>query len=102
MIAGALAIGIAASTWAAADSSNTAALATAAPNAATDVYYDRGGHLHGYRNDGVGGGFALGALGTVLGPPYYVPGYDGSFDGGDPYPHGARYGYRYASDDRRS
>jgi hypothetical protein len=102
-IAAAIAMGFATtSPWAIPILSNTAALATAAPTAMTDAYYDCGGYLHGYRNDGViVRGFALGALGTVPGPTYYVPGHDGSFDGGDPYPYGVRYGYRYANDHQR-
>jgi hypothetical protein len=97
VIAGAIAIGFAASSAVVPVLSNTAALAAAASTAMTDVSYDRGAYPHGHRNDGfVAGAFALGALGTVLGPTYYVPGYDGSFDGGDPYPYGVRYGHRYA------
>jgi hypothetical protein len=91
-IAGAVAMGFAASS----------AFATAASPPRMDAACDCGACPDGHRNDGViVGGFALGALGAVLGPTYYVPGYDGSFDGGDPYPYGVRYGRRYANDHQR-
>ena len=48
-IAGAMTIDIASPTWAASVPSNTAAVATAAPNAATDVRYYRNGYRRIHR-----------------------------------------------------
>jgi hypothetical protein len=76
-IAGATAIGvaspIASPAWAAPVLSNTAAVATAAPNAVTDVRYYRNGYHRGYRNNGgaIIGGLALGAVGAVAAQRYY-------------------------------
>jgi len=66
-IAGAMTIGVASPTWAAPVLANTAAVATAAPNAATDVRYYRNGYHRGYRNNGgaIVGGLALGVIGAV-------------------------------------
>jgi len=102
-IAGAMTISIASPSWATPVLSNAAAVATAAPNAATDVRYYRDGYRRGYRNHGgaiVGGGLALGVIGAVAAEGYYrdraygAPyGYGGNSDG---------YGYApgYGSYDR--
>ena len=93
-IAGAMTIGIASPTWAASVPSNTGAVATAAPNAVTDVRYYRNGYRHGHRNYGgvIAGGLALGVIGAVAGQGYYG---DRAYDG--PYGYGGRSdGYRYA------
>jgi hypothetical protein len=98
-IAGAMTIGIASPTWAASVPANTAAVATAAPNAATDVRYYRDGYRRGYRNHGgvIAGGLALGVLGAVAGQGYYRDrAYDGPYGYGgrsDGYGYAPRYGY---------
>src|SRR4029077_11203202 len=72
-IAGVVTIGIAGPTWAASVPPSTAAVATAAPNAATDVRYYRNGYRRGYRNYGgvIAGGLALGVIGALAGQAYY-------------------------------
>jgi hypothetical protein len=93
-IAGAMTIGVASPSWAAPVLSNTAAVATAAPNAATDVRYYRNGYRRGYRNHGgaIVGGLALGVIGAVAADGYYR---DRAYDG--PYGYGgSSNGYGYA------
>ena len=101
-IAGVMTIGVASPSWAAPVLSNTAAVATAAPNAVTDVRYYRNGYHRGYRNDGaaIAGGLALGVIGAVAAEGYYR---NRAYDG--PYGYGGRsdgYGYApaYGSYDR--
>jgi hypothetical protein len=105
-IAGAMTIGVASPTWAAPVLSNTAAVATAAPNTATDVRYYRDGYRRGYRNHGgaIVGGLALGVIGAVAADGYYrdraygAPyGYGGGSDG---YGYGYGYAPGYGSYDR--
>jgi branched-subunit amino acid ABC-type transport system permease component len=97
-IAGAMTIGvaipIASPAFAAPVLSNTAAVATAAPSAVTDVRYYRNGYHRGYRNHGgaIVGGLALGVIGAVAAQRYYR---DRTYDE----PYGYRdnsYGYGYA------
>lgn len=103
-IAGAVALGAAAPSWAAPVLSSTTAVKEAAPSAVSDVRYRgyrgyRGGH---YRNNGAG--IALGVLGVagaVAGAAAYGHGNPGyyrhGYSGGGPYDGYARgpasYGY---------
>jgi hypothetical protein len=98
-LAGAMTIAVASPSWAAPVLSNTAAVATAAPNAATDVRYYRDGYRRGYRNTGAAivGGLALGAAGAVAADGYYRNrAYDGPYGYGGSDGYGYAPGYRYA------